>query len=222
MEPYIVKILSTEPVTHNVKRFRLEKPEGYIFHPGQATELSVNTDTWKDEKRPFTFTALEEEAYLEFTIKIYESRHGVTDALGKLKAGDEVIIRDSWGAIEYKGPGTFIAGGAGVTPFIAIFRRLFKDHQIAGNQLIFSNKTFADIILRDEFTTMLGVNFINVLTGEKVEGFENRHIDTGYLEEKIHQFKQPFYICGPDLFVSQITDMLISFGASPESVVFEK
>jgi predicted ferric reductase len=43
--------------------------------------------------------------------------------LGKLKHGDELIIR-VWGAIEYKGEGVFIAGGAGVTPFIAILRQL--------------------------------------------------------------------------------------------------
>jgi predicted ferric reductase len=41
----------------------------------------------------------------------------------KLKHGDELIIRDVWGAIEYKGE-VFIAGGAGVTPFIAILRQL--------------------------------------------------------------------------------------------------
>src|SRR4051812_36402368 len=113
MEPYLVKIISVEPVTHNVKRFRILKPVDYTFHPGQATELSINTPELKDEKRPFTFTALEEDEYLEFTIKIYDSHHGVTEALGKLVPGSEIIIGDSWGVIEYKGPGTFIAGGAG-------------------------------------------------------------------------------------------------------------
>jgi predicted ferric reductase len=39
-------------------------------------------------------------------------------------------------AIEYKGEGVFIAGGAGVTPFIAIFRKLRADDQIANNKLI--------------------------------------------------------------------------------------
>ena len=43
MEKHIVKILSVEPVTHNVRRFKLEKPSGYNFNPGQATEVSVNT-----------------------------------------------------------------------------------------------------------------------------------------------------------------------------------
>jgi ferredoxin-NADP reductase len=54
-----------------------------------------------------------------------------------LHAGDELILHDIWGAIHYKGEGTFIAGGAGVTPFIAIFRQLQKDGKIGNNKLIF-------------------------------------------------------------------------------------
>src|SRR6266516_5523661 len=111
---HIVKIISIEPVTHNVKRFTVEKPPGYSFKPGQATEVSINTPSLKEEKRPFTFTCLPESENLEFTIKIYDDHDGVTKALGKLKEGDELIIRDVCGAIIYNGPGIFIAGGAGV------------------------------------------------------------------------------------------------------------
>ena len=46
------------------------------------------------------------------------------NGISKLKPGDDLIIRDVWGAISYKGEGVFIAGGAGVTPFISIFRDL--------------------------------------------------------------------------------------------------
>ena len=134
-------------VTHDVKRFRVEKPEGYSFIPGQATEVSINTPELKDEKRPFTFTCLNREPYLEFTIKIYPSHNGITNELGKLNPGAELIIRDVWGAISYKGKGVFIAGGAGITPFISIFRDLRTKNEISGNTLIFANKTKADIIL---------------------------------------------------------------------------
>jgi ferredoxin-NADP reductase len=34
MEEHAVKIISIEPVTHNVKHFRVEKPEAYKFTPG--------------------------------------------------------------------------------------------------------------------------------------------------------------------------------------------
>jgi ferredoxin-NADP reductase len=97
--------------------------------------VSINTPNLKT-KRPFTFTSLNDNDYLEFIIKIYDSNDGVTRELGKLKQGDELLIHDVWGAIEYKGEGVFIAGGAGVTPFIAILRQLQAENKIANNKLI--------------------------------------------------------------------------------------
>ena len=219
---FTVKIIATEYVTHNVKRFTLGRPKDYTFNPGQATEVSINTPELKEEKRPFTFTCLPEDDHLEFTIKIYIDHDGITKALGNLKAGDELIVRDVWGAIEYKGPGVFLAGGAGVTPFIAIFRHLYKQGKIDGNKLIFSNRTSKDIILKDEFGKMLGENFINILTEEKDGEFQHGRINMDYLKENIDNFQQKFYICGPDAFIKDISEGLTKLGADTESVVFEK
>jgi glycine betaine catabolism B len=143
---YLVKILDIKEVTHDVKYFHVTKPPGYRFDPGQATDLSIATPEWKAEKRPFTFTSLNKLPWLEFTIKRYAGHKGVTDQLHQLSVGDELLIGDPWGAISYKGPGFFIAGGAGITPFIAIIRQLHKDGQLGDNFLFFSNKTFKDII----------------------------------------------------------------------------
>ena len=164
MEEHIVKIFSIEYVTHDVRRYKVAKPEGYTFIPGQATEVSINTPKWKDEKRPFTFTCHTTDPFLEFTIKTYHSHHGVTNELSRLEEGAELIIREVWGAITYTKPGVFIAAGAGITPFIAIFRHLSKIELIAGNTLYYSNKTASDIILRDELEHMLGSGFTNTLT----------------------------------------------------------
>lgn len=57
-EEHIVKILAAEYVTHNVRRFTLEKPQGYKFNPGQATEISINKPDWKSERRPFTLSLI--------------------------------------------------------------------------------------------------------------------------------------------------------------------
>jgi ferredoxin-NADP reductase len=221
MKGVIARILRTESVTHDVMRFTVEKPEGYSFQPGQATEVSVNKPDLKKLKSPFTFTCLTDNNYLEFTIKIYHKRKRVTHALSKLQPGDEIILRDVWGTINYKGPGVFIAGGAGVTPFIAIFRQLYKDRMLSGNKLIFSNKTSKDIILKDEFKKLLGDQFIVTLTREKNPRYSSRHIDQKFLREKIKDFSQHFYVCGPDQFVKDITAHLISLGAKPETLIFE-
>ncbi len=213
MEEHIVKIISIEPVTHNVKHFKLEKPKDYQFIPGQATEVAINKDKWRKERRPFTFTSLNEWGNLEFTIKIYSDHDGVTNQLGQLKPGDELLLHDIWGAIHYSNEGTFIAGGAGVTPFIAIFRQLQKDKKLGKNKLIFSNKTYRDIIMKDEFAAMLGNNFINTLTEEEVPGYDHHRIDEEYLKGKIQDFTQQFYICGPDAMVKDVERILKNLGA---------
>ena len=213
MEEHVVKIISIQPVTHNVKHFRVEKPGGYSFVPGQATEVAVNKDGWRHERRPFTFTSLNEWNHLEFTIKIYSDHDGVTNQLGKLRSGDELLLHDVWGAIQYKGEGVFIAGGAGVTPFIAIFRQLQKDNSLGSNKLIFSNREYRDIILKDEFAAMLGENFINTLTREKVRGYDHRKIDEAYLREKVGDLNRQFYVCGPDAMVNDVKAILERLGA---------
>lgn len=221
-ENYIVKILSIQPITHNVRRYRVEKPEGYTFEPGQATEISINQGKWKNERRPFTFTCLEQEPYLEFTIKSYFDHEGMTNELYKLEPGDELILHDVWGTITYKGEGYFIAGGAGITPFIAILRRLYADGKIGENQLYFSNKKEEDIILHAELNEMLGRNAHYVITGQQNTEFERARIDRAYIAQHIKNFTKPFYICGPDPMVADLKRILGELGAKADSVVFEK
>jgi len=214
---HIVRIIAIHDVTHNVKSFRIEKPANYVFTPGQATDVSINKAGWENELRPFTFTSLNEQPYLEFTIKGYKDHNGVTNQLHQLKVGDELIIRDVWGAISYKGEGYFIAGGAGITPFIAILRQLKKDNKIQGNKLFFSNKTTADIILKDELVSMLGKDAIFICTDQG-----NRHIDAAFIKKEVSDFTRHFYICGPDKMITDINNILTGLGASPDTVVFEK
>lgn len=215
-----VKILSTENITHNVRRIKVERPLDYDFIPGQATEVSLPSD--EKDAHPFTFTGLKEWDHLEFSIKIYPEHKGLTDKMDKLKAGDEIILHDVWGAIQYNGPGVFIAGGAGVTPFIAILRDLYKKNELNGNVLCFSNKKAEDIILKDEFTKMLGNNFINTLTAEKNPRYRSGKFNEQFFRECVHNFKQHFYVCGPDGFVEDMKSLLQKLGASAELLVFEK
>ena len=219
---YIVTVKEIIPRTHNVKTFRVTKPAGFSFVPGQATDLSLNQEGWKENKHPFTFTCLPEDDYLEFTIKIYANPNGLTHRLDSVNPGDEFEISSAWGAIEYKGEGAFIAGGAGVTPFISIFRNLKKRKEIGNNVLIFSNKTEADIILREEFEEMLGKNFINVITDQPGTKFYNKRINKTFLESSVKDFSRHFYVCGPDAMVHDISNILLKLNVVPEALVFEK
>lgn len=219
---HIIKIKTIENLTHDVKRFCCEKPAGYRFSPGQATEVAINKEGWEKEKRPFTFTSLHDSPDLEFIIKIYNDHHGVTNELNRLKPGDALIIDDVWGAIEYKGPGYFIAGGAGITPFIAILRALKKENRLDGNKLFFSNKTEDDIILEEELTSLLGENVTYIITDNQTQKHQFGFINEAFLKANIDDFDKHFYLCGPPGMVAALEDGLVKLGASPKAVVFEK
>jgi ferredoxin-NADP reductase len=221
MEKHIVKVLKTELVTHNVKRFTVEKPAGYTFTPGQATDVSINKPALENELRPFTFTCLDDADYLEFTIKIYTDHDGVTSKLLNVNEGDELIIHEVFGAIHYRGPGLFIAGGAGLTPFIAILRKLKQQNQLAGQVLLFANRSEKDIIIKDELDEMLGANHIDVLSNPTTDR-PGKYIDTELLKQYVVDSIKYYYICGPDNFTTTMVDDLVKLGISKDRIVLEE
>ncbi len=213
-----LKIKQKKWLTHNVMQFTMEKPEGFKYTAGQAVEVTLDDPKFEDNWSPFTLTSLNKDDHLEFTIKCYPQHNGMTLALSKLGKGDYFIVTDPWDSFKNKGAGVFIAGGTGVTPFIALLRQLEEDNQVNGSTLIFSNKTEKDIFLSDEFRRILGNNFINVLTQEKETPYFHGRIDKPFLKNLIQNFDQPFYLCGPDNFADEIKGYLKELGAADNLV----
>lgn len=211
-----IKILSKTPLNHNVIQFRLERPANYSFTAGQAIELTVE-EPKKYGPGPFTFTALDSKPYLELMIKIYEDHKGLTSALAEKKEGEKVTIGDPWDSFANKGPGVFIAGGAGITPFVALLRRMKADQTIGPSQLLFFNKTYRDIFLRDELSALLGSQYVNILTRED-NGSPKGKLDEKLLSKYISDFSKPFYICGPPGFIETAQSVLAKLGAKEETV----
>ena len=216
-------ILMTEFVTHDVKRFILTKPSDFDFEPGQGVKIMIDEPKWrKDEDHPFTPTSRRDDKVLEFIIKKYSDREGITNRLHSLDVGAKLLLSEPFGTIVYKGSGVFLAAGAGVTPFIAMSRHLAQRGKIGSNALIFSNKTPADVICEKELRHYFESRCILTCTRESAPGYENRRITAAFLKEKITDFNQHFYVCGPDSFVEQIKRSLNELGARPDAVVFEE
>ena len=222
MKPHIVKITSIKHVTHDVLQIVTEKPQQYNFKSGQATEVSINKEGWADEIKPFTFTSLPTDDYLEFTIKTYPSHKSVTNELLQLKKNDCLILHDVFGAISYKAEGLFIAGGAGVTPYISIFRYLQSKNIIGNNKLIFANKTSEDIINEPEFKKLLGANFINILSDEKVEKYAYGQITEDFLKTYITDLTKNVYVCGPPPMMEAIEKFLSNLHVDKNLIIKEE
>jgi cytochrome-b5 reductase len=215
-------LLMRQFVTHDVQRLLLTRPDGLVWQPGQGIELAIDRDEWRDQGRPFTPTSLLEDRILELTVKRYPKADGVTEALHSLEPGAGLLVSDAFGTITYQGPGTFIAAGTGVTPFLAILRRLAKDKALADHRLLLTNKSEQDVICAKELAHDLGDDLVLAFTREDEQGREGRRIDAGFLEAHIRDRDAYCYVCGPDGFVTAINDALVNLGIPEEKLVYER
>ena len=218
--PHELTLKTKEQLTPDTHRYVFTKPEGIAFKPGQATEMTLMKDGWRDEGRPFTFTSLPEEDALEFVIKSYPAHDGVTEQLAKLVPGDTVEIVEPFGAITDHGPGVFIAAGAGITPFVSILDK----HAAKGAMdctLIFTNATEADIILREKWEKMEGLKTVFTVTDDSGADVDEQKVDKAFLQKHLDDFGQTFYICGPEGFVDDVRDALKDLGADADKIITE-
>ncbi|HSG49049.1 MAG TPA: FAD-binding oxidoreductase [Longimicrobiales bacterium] len=221
-EDRTVQILHTGFVTHDVKQFVVTRPEGFDYQPGQGVTLAVDQGEWEGKGRPFTPTGRADEPVLEFTIKAYPARDGVTDKLHELDAGARLQISDPFGTIVYRGPGTFIAAGAGVTPFLAILRQSDAPGELEGCSLLFTNKSPRDVIAEKELRHLLGDRLHLTCTRTSAPGYDHRRLDRSYLEERVEDPSGRFYVCGPPEFVEDTVQALTKMGAARDRIVLEE
>jgi NAD(P)H-flavin reductase len=93
---------------------------------------------------------------------------------------------------------------------------------MAGHTLIASNKTEADIILRDEFEGFRGLNTVWTVTGDPQSKLLHERVDSKFLKSHITDWTQNFYLCGPDPMVAELRGTLKELGANVENVTWEK
>lgn len=217
---YKTTLLMSEFVTHDVKRFLITRPSQFQFEPGQNIELSIDYPQWRDQSHPFTLTNLDDDKILELTIKQYPDRNGLTRYLHQLKPGASLILSDPEGTISYRGPGIFLAAGTGITPFIAILRKLSLENDFSGIKLFYSNKFQKDILFEKELRHYLGENCLLICTRETGSTIETRRIDSDFINDKIKDFNQPFYVCGPTAFVKSLKAVLIEKAIDKRDLVF--
>ncbi len=210
-----------EPVTHDTYHLVFDRPDEFDYSPGQGVELFVLKDGWKDQGRPFTPVSLPSEPNLEFVIKSYPEHHGVTEQISKLQPGADLEMKGPFGAISDQGPGVFIAGGAGVTPMIAVLRKRLKDHgTLEGSTLVFANKSEADIIWRDKFETMKGLTTAFVVD-EPGASVPQQRLDRNYLRQFVSA-DSCCYLCGPPPMMDAIRDALHDLGVPEDRIIEEE
>jgi len=212
--PYSVKILEKKYLNHNVIRFCVQKPYGYVHKPGQAIELSIAKPGYELAIAPFTITSLSSDPHLELIVKINQEVDSLTYGMSTLKIGETLQITEPWDSYNYKGRGVFIAAGTGITPFLPILKELEAKGEdlLKEHVLLYGNRTKEDILFYGKLKKVLGRNCIHILSRSKSPNSIYGRINMDILKKNIKDLHQQFYICGPRLFEKDISKQLIAIG----------
>lgn len=218
-EKHTVTIKSLRHEADNILHLILEKPDGFRHKPGQAVLFHLTDEGADEEPSPFSPVSLPDADELEFFIKVYPKRDGLTDALEKYSQGDEIEIGNAFGDIRFHEAGTFLAAGTGITPLLAILRNLHAKGKADGNTLYYSESSEEELIAKDLLREILGDSANFILTGD---GNQTGRLDRTFLESKIANIgDQDFYVCGPPEFVEDTLNFLRQKGAKDGQLIYE-
>jgi ferredoxin-NADP reductase len=227
MTTYTLTLRAIESLTHDTHRYITTRPEGYGFRAGQANHWSIDRSGFEDAQKPFTITSLPDEEHLEFVIKSYPTdqypeHDGFTEMLPTLEPGQRIRVDAASGDIGDEGPGLFVAGGAGVTPFIPILKKRQRDGRLDGCKLLFSNKVERDIILCDLWEGMEGLETLFTLTDEAQSRLPKKQVDIELLRQNLRSHHEKVYVCGPPPMMKSVIADLRRMGVEEERIVVEK
>ncbi|PWR01131.1 flavodoxin reductase [Meridianimarinicoccus roseus] len=218
---HIATLRQIENVTHDTVRLDLTRPEGFRFTAGQAVDLSIQREGWRSEERPFTLTGSPDDPeWLEFIIKIYPDHDGVTRQIGQLTPGATLHLSAPWGAIRDAGPGLFVAGGAGVTPFVPILRARAEAGTLDGCHLVYANRGEADIILRRDWEAMAGLR-TSFVVDEAHSDLPQGPIDAALLRRLLDAAPRRAYLCGPPGMMEALPPVLAELGLPEGALIAE-
>ena len=185
----------------------------YAHEPGQFITLGF-ADAETIGRRSFSIASGPGEQ-LELTVKRVGS---FTDALFRAARG---TVFESLGPLglphirNREDPHVLIAGGSGIAPF----RSLARDPRSTALRLtlIDSNRTYSDIIYRDELEHW-NIPIIHTLTREPHEGMRFGRIDMALLGSVEDIAQQRIIICGPPGLVSSTIEHLLTLGVPPSRI----
>ncbi|MEA2514397.1 MAG: hypothetical protein QOJ59_3884, partial [Thermomicrobiales bacterium] len=128
------------------------------------------------------------------------------------------------------GPLLLVGGGSGVVPLMAMLRHRASIGSPVPTRLLFSSRSFEEIIYREELTRLAaaddGLEVIHTLTRAQPSDWTGyrRRIDEAMLAEVAWSpaARPLVYICGPTRLVETVASTLVAFGHEPARVKTER
>jgi ferredoxin-NADP reductase len=231
----VAKVVSIRTETARVSSLEIEVP-GWPGHlAGQHLDVRLTAEDGYQAQRSYSIASPPEDHRLAITVERLEDGEVSPYLVGEVREGDSLELRGPiggyfvWRAGDQR-PVLLIAGGSGVVPLMAMIRHRDRARSASPARLLYSSRTFDDIIYREELDRLEaegdGLTVAHTLTRSQPAGWRgySRRLDRGMIEDVAWPAaeKPEAFICGPTPFVEAAATLLVENGYEPAWVKTER
>jgi ferredoxin-NADP reductase len=221
----LAELVEHVPETATVKTLVLDVPDWPGHAAGQHVDVRLTAEDGYQAQRSYSIASPPGSERLELTVERLEDGEVspfLTDVLGP---GERFELRGPVGGYfvwdpASPGPLHLVGGGSGVVPLMAMLRSRAATGASAPATLLYSARSYEDIIYREELDRLAaearGPVVGYTLTRSRPEGWTgyDRRVDDAMLAEV---FGTPAagataFVCGPTSFVEAAADALVALG----------
>ncbi len=186
----------------------------FDFRAGQVIGIALQEE---GPRRLYSICSGPQDPEIRILYNVIEEGY-LTPRLSDLEAGDTIWITEPRG--EFTGthdPAVWIATGTGIAPFYSMLRSGLADQKV----LIHGNRYLEQFHFYDEFSSVLGNNYIRCCSAEEDDQVFHGRV-TGYLglEPSLNP-RLKYYICGSAEMVVDTRDLLIEKGIPFDHIISE-
>ncbi|WP_050629778.1 ferredoxin reductase [Bradyrhizobium viridifuturi] len=221
--------------TSRVKSIILEPATWSGHWPGQHVDIRLTAEDGYQAERSYSIASPPEEKLLTLTVERVDGGEVSSYLLDELRVGDALEFRGPIGrhfiwSRTRGGPIFLVAGGTGITPLMAMLRHRRRSLAHTPASLIYSVRSLADAVYRDELDAMAqddrDLRLVYALTREQPSNWSGHW---GRVNEMLlannsfaREHDPSIFVCGPTGFVESISSMLVKLGFDPFSIKTER
>jgi ferredoxin-NADP reductase len=202
---------------------------------GQHVDIRLTAEDGYQAERSYSIASPPEDRWVALTVERLDDGEVSPYLVGELKMGDKLELRGPIGGyFVWRGgddrPLLLVAGGSGVVPLMAMLRHRSSTVHKTPTRLLFSSRSFDDIIYREEIDKLVaandGLSVHHTLTREQPPGWTgyNRRIDSAMVKDVAWPKDQmpAVYVCGPTPFVEAAANLLVAMDYDPRWIKTER
>ena len=211
--------------TRRVKSLVLDVLNWPGHRPGQHVDVRLTAEDGYQAQRSYSVASEPESECLMLTVELIEGGEVSPYLTSDVRPGDKFELRGPIGGyfvwtIAIGGPLFLVAGGSGIAPLMAMVRHRAAAKSTIPALLLYSSRTFEDIIYRKELDRLAarddGLTVVYTLTRRQPPGWTggSRRIDRSMLAsiDVPAKARPKIFICGPTSLVESTAQSLLELG----------